>query len=352
MRVLLAEASLLPPPAVPFIRELLLAIARSVPPTFGPPPRFEAAGLRDAQGCAEAAAGLLDWLKTVSDLFGERVEEMEAVFRTLLGVIQRIDGQIHRAVVHSKHWVEEDMTFNRSVQDVLRDVLDGIDGQEPQCAERLRQVTARLEAKGRADRGGTEALSAQFRAVGDDLGELRARVAEVEERTRRLRDQSLRDPLTGVWNRRAFDARFAEESARATRYRQPLALVLWDLDRFKAVNDAHGHQAGDLVLQALVGRVAGLLRSCDFVARVGGEEFVAVLPNTDLSKARVAAEKIRAGVASMPVNLPAGPVQLTTSLGVAALQPGETPSSLFARADEALYRAKAAGRNRAEADGN
>ena len=155
------------------------------------------------------------------------------------------------------------------------------------------------------------------------------------------------DSLTGALTRRAFLDACHQELERARRKDRPTSLLLMDLDHFKAINDTYGHQAGDRVLVDFVARVNALLRRPDHFGRFGGEEFVALLPETALSEAHVVAERIRAGIES-------GGQQpgCTVSIGIATTAPGETNiDTLLTRADEALYRAKAAGRNRVEATG-
>ncbi len=156
-----------------------------------------------------------------------------------------------------------------------------------------------------------------------------------------------RDALTGAANRRAFDEALAREAARAARSGEPLSVALLDVDRFKQVNDLHGHAAGDAVLAAVAARAAGALRAGDLLARVGGEEFAILLPGADLARSAEAAERVRARVAEAPVPLPGGgAIEVTASLGCAALLPGEADgASLLARADARLYEAKGAGRN-------
>jgi diguanylate cyclase (GGDEF)-like protein len=155
------------------------------------------------------------------------------------------------------------------------------------------------------------------------------------------------DPLTGIANRQAVLSRLDEELARATRYRRPLAIVMVDLDHFKRLNDTHGHAAGDAVLRQVAQRLADHVRSVDLIGRFGGEEFLAVLPETDADAAASLAEKLRRVVAGTPVRLPDGnEVTVTLSAGVAG-GPGEVlrPEILVRDADAALYSAKALGRN-------
>jgi diguanylate cyclase (GGDEF)-like protein len=158
--------------------------------------------------------------------------------------------------------------------------------------------------------------------------------------------RSAEDALTGLPNRRAFEEALAREVARARRVRAPLGLVALDVDHFKRVNDTHGHAAGDAVLREVAARIAAAARAGDLVARIGGEEFAALLGGADLSAAAEAAERIRARVGEAPVAAAGLALAVTVSAGVAALEPGEDGAALLARADARLYEAKRAGRDR------
>jgi len=163
-----------------------------------------------------------------------------------------------------------------------------------------------------------------------------------------LRQLATRDALTGLLNRREFDRILAEEYARARRFGEALALLIVDLDHFKAINDRHGHPAGDAVLVEVARRLTAQVRTVDRVMRLGGEEFALLLLQTDLAGALPVAERVTAALRNEPVAAgPNGTVAVTASIGVAALPgPEGTPATLMAAADKALYAAKAAGRNR------
>jgi diguanylate cyclase (GGDEF)-like protein len=161
-----------------------------------------------------------------------------------------------------------------------------------------------------------------------------------------LATASRRDGLTGLPNRRAFDEELAREVARAARWGTPLAVVALDVDRFKAVNDLHGHAVGDVVLREVAARVRATTRAGDLAARIGGEEFALLLPGADLVGARELAERLRAAIAAAPVEAQGRTLAVTASLGCAALERGEPPEALLARADARLYEAKRAGRDR------
>ena len=153
------------------------------------------------------------------------------------------------------------------------------------------------------------------------------------------------DPLTQVLTRRVFMDACTQELARCQRHGRSMALLLLDIDHFKAINDTHGHQAGDHVLVDFSRRVAGLLRRPDLLARFGGEEFVLLLPETSQEEAVAVARRILARVAEPAEGLP----PITVSVGVATNRPDEAEiDTLLARADRALYKAKDAGRNRVE----
>jgi two-component system, cell cycle response regulator len=157
------------------------------------------------------------------------------------------------------------------------------------------------------------------------------------------------DPLTGVGNRATVLHQLASHVELARRHHRPLAVILADLDWFKQVNDAHGHRAGDRALEAFGALLLRRLRSSDPVGRLGGDEFLIVLPETSVMLAITAADGLRRALAERPVPLENGEdLQLTCSLGVAELKAGDTDGgALLARADAALYGAKAGGRDRA-----
>ncbi|WP_174874605.1 GGDEF domain-containing protein [Vogesella oryzae] len=179
---------------------------------------------------------------------------------------------------------------------------------------------------------------------------------QVAERTRQLesaladiRDLLTHDTLTGCYNRAFLDERLPQETARAQRSGQPLALVFCDIDHFKQINDEYGHLVGDEVLREVATRLRSQLRNdIDWVVRFGGEEFVVVLPDTGGDNARLVAERLREAVATSMLLEDGRRLQLTASLGVAIWQPDEELDAWLKRADTLLYQAKMQGRNRVE----
>lgn len=179
----------------------------------------------------------------------------------------------------------------------------------------------------------------------DELGRLQG---EVERLTR----SAERDHLTKSFNRQYIMDALLREKARADRTGRPFSICLFDLDRFKSLNDSHGHLVGDRVLTVFASRARRALRAMDAInptrfrralGRLGGEEFLAILPDTDIGGGLRCAERVREAVASQPV---ADDLQITVSAGVAEYRPGETIPELLTRADQAMYAAKRSGRNR------
>lgn len=161
-----------------------------------------------------------------------------------------------------------------------------------------------------------------------------------------LREMASTDPLTQLKNRRAINEVIHREESRVRRGQPYLSFILCDLDNFKSINETRGHDVGDLVLKA-VSKTLGIgVRDVDFVARWGGEEFLAVLPDTDTEGAKLVAERLRTKINDMLIEAGAKPFKISMTLGVATMQPGESAEQTIARADTALYDGKRGGRNR------
>jgi two-component system cell cycle response regulator len=200
-----------------------------------------------------------------------------------------------------------------------------------------------------------------FRPI--DKNELLARVrTQIRKKryTERLRDNvqmsiemAITDALTGLFNRRYMEMHLASLVEQAASRGKPIAVMILDIDYFKSVNDTHGHDAGDDVLREFSLRIRKAIRNIDLACRYGGEEFVIVMPETDMAVASVVAERIRRRIAAeaFPIQQGAKNLEVTISIGIAAIgQPGDNAAAILKRADTALYRAKRDGRNRVVQD--
>jgi len=196
-------------------------------------------------------------------------------------------------------------------------------------------------------------------ALHDERNQLEARVLqrtqELMQANAKLELLATTDPLTGIGNRRRMTEQINRELDRGRRFGHPLSLLMADIDHFKNVNDHYGHEAGDRVIIAVARTLAEGVRNIDMASRFGGEEFVLLMPETSITVATSAAERLRQEVANLEVKGDKGEsIRFTISIGVAMAPPEntlETPSTLVSRADKALYQAKEMGRNRVVCSG-
>jgi len=258
------------------------------------------------------------------------------------------NDQYRRSYPESAHVIREGNTFEEIVREGVRcgQYAQAVGREEAWIAERL--------AAHRAPDGAVEQEMPDGRWLrvlekrlpsGGTVG-FRVDITELKHRQHELYDLAHRDELTGTMSRRAILAAARREVGGPAVDRKRLALLILDIDHFKRVNDRYGHFAGDDVLKAFCSRVAALLRDEDHFGRLGGEEFLALLPDKDLAAAVQVAERLRAAIACCPVEVNGQSIPVTVSIGVTAFTGGEAIDDAFARADRFLYRAKQDGRNR------
>jgi len=243
-----------------------------------------------------------------------------------------MDGLALCRAIRKRNWPGYIYIMLLTAHDAEADILLGLDaGADDYVSKRVSdaELIARLNTA-------TRVLSLEH--------SLKAALAE-------RRRMAMTDALTGAHNRRYFVRYLGMELKRARRFSSELSLLLLDVDHFKLVNDTHGHAAGDIVLQKLVKKIQTCLpRDFDWCARLGGEEFAIVLPQTDLAGAAVVAERMRKAVEELPIRLNGAVRSVTVSIGVSGLQSmpmrdSATVEMLLAQADQYLYKSKAAGRN-------
>lgn len=249
---------------------------------------------------------------------------------------------------------ESARSFNQQLRDQVSDLQNSV--QEAADLESLKQaLEQRLEGLLQSVSKHQRQRDTSEEDVAERLQGLVKRVAEMETEAQQFRQhieeqrqKSLLDPLTGLPNRAAWSERLDLEVARRQRYGGQLLLAVLDIDHFKRINDGYGHLAGDRVLKIIAGELNRRLRKTDFIARFGGEEFVLLIPATPLEGGLQLLETLRAAIEACPFHFKGEPVTITLSAGIAEFRNEEAAEVTFERADQALYRAKGAGRNRVE----
>lgn len=219
-----------------------------------------------------------------------------------------------------------------SLKHAIQDGLDAIEDQLGQYVRREEELTKDAEER--------------IANLSSRLHDMKNEAFMLQKKMQEQRDKSMKDPLTGVFNRLAFDEHIENEFHRWKRYKDPLSLCIVDIDHFKKVNDTFGHLAGDKALKATAARLLKNVREVDIVCRYGGEEFIVIMPKTPAPQAYKVAEKLRSVIASAGFHYREKPVHITVSCGLATFREEDDPQSVFQRADDALYGAKKAGRNR------
>jgi diguanylate cyclase len=246
---------------------------------------------------------------------------------------RELNDQLREHVGGLQSSVQEAADLN-SLKHVLESRLEGLlgtmDEHQRQRDQREQEVASRLQSlAGRVATMEQEALG--FRA-------------HLEEQ----RQKALIDTLTGLPNRAAWNERLDQEVGLLQKNRSSLLLGILDLDHFKRINDGYGHLAGDKVLKIIASQLEKRLRPSDFLARFGGEEFVLLLPHTQMADGLALLERLRATIEQCPFHFKGEPVTVTVSMGITLFKPGERSDLVLKRADQALYRAKDQGRNRIE----
>lgn len=241
-------------------------------------------------------------------------------------------------------YMDEAATHTRSYNQALQEFTGRVDQDAVQNGgiDELRAAVITILSETQKMQANTLRLEERFSAANNKIGELRQSLDQ-------MRQEALTDSLTGIPNRKCFDMRLRELMASATIDPKPLALIMVDIDHFKKFNDNYGHLVGDQVLRLVARTLTDCVRGQDVAARFGGEEFAVILPNTNLDGAYVVAENIRANVAAKKITRKSTGDSLghiTLSLGIAMFRRGEHGAQFLKRADEGLYLAKGAGRNR------
>lgn len=309
------------------------------------------AGGADADKVDEAIQGIVELIGEMCGRLEGEKSEIETFLKQMAERLGEIDSGIRESLSHQREAYEQgkelDQSVNIQVQKIEESVTHAQDLTVLKAAlrERIDVIRAHMQQYRRNEEGRISQAEGEVVQLNDRLQSVQRESDVLRQRLRDQRELAMVDTLTGIPNRFAYNERLKIEFARWRRYQSPLVLSIWDIDRFKEVNDRYGHQAGDKALKVIARLIRDAVRDTDFVARYGGEEFVLLMPETGLENGLIIAEGIRRAVESCGFHFRGKAVPITISCGLSEFRAGDWPEQVFARADEALYKAKLQGRN-------
>jgi len=317
------------------------------------------AQLRADAPSALAGADLVRLLERVTRLASEQRAAAQREKLELEHLLQQMTSRLDEIAAHLAGEVEEqnaaqddteklNLLVSGEVEELKTNVMRAVDlpAMRDQVTLRLDAINGHLhEFRGREE--------SRIKTYRERVGRMRSRIRELERESHSLHISlqekqrlAMIDALTGIPNRAAYDDRIEQEFRRWKRFGRTISILAWDIDRFKGINDAYGHKAGDRVLRIFGQQLAKHVRETDFVARYGGEEFVMLLVGSSPAEAHTVADKIRIEIAQLGFHFHDKPVTVTASCGITNFIAEDTTDAAFDRADRALYQAKEAGRNR------
>jgi len=308
---------------------------------------------QEVRGALTSIASLVTEMRTGIE---KEKQDLERFLQQLTARLQDLDQHLQTSEADRV----ESIKSGRELDAVMKAGVKGIENTVKEAADlghlkvviqgQLETIQGHIDAYLNTEEQRNLRAEEQVRELTSRLHQMEVESENLRARVQQEHQQALNDPLTGIHNRLAYNERITQEYARWKRYQTPLTLAIWDLDLFKDINDTYGHKAGDKVLRTIARLLQGKLRETDFLARYGGEEFVTLMPETPLETARAVAEKLGDSVENCGFHYQDNHVPITVSCGLAEFHEGDTPESVFTRADAALYRAKQAGRNRCMAE--
>ncbi len=316
---------------------------RRITALLGEPPSRDSA--------KQAVADIAELMAKTRQLVEQEKQDIESFLAQLTGRLQELDRYLEEAIGFRGQADQQGVVIDERLSAEVAEIGKSLT--EEENLSRLKQsiqahlsnIQIHMDARKRLEQDRLTQADTEIRHLKQALNAVHEESVELRTRLGEARHCALHDALTGLHNRLAYDERIAQECERWARYGRPTVLSLWDVDHFKHINDRYGHRAGDNALKILGQLLSKHTRKSDFIARFGGEEFMLLLPETELQAAFEVAEKLRQLIATSTFLYRSQPVPITMSCGLAQFVAGETPETVYGRADAALYAAKQAGRN-------
>ena len=300
---------------------------------------------------------LISTLETVRDLVMEAYLAANQAFASYLKNVNQELGEIYGLLGGAVKHSQNERAASRKLQDdVMREMGEletsaasatDINQLKDKVKSQLGNIRQAIDHYQHTDQAQLH-LAQQLETLGAKIKSMEVEAEKNRTTLEKHRQKALQDALTELPNREAYNERAIAEVQRWQRYGRALTLAVFDIDHFKRINDTFGHQAGDRVIKVIGRSIAKRLREVDFFCRYGGEEFVALMPETDSNTALGVLEKVREAIANAAFNYKEQPISITVSVGLTEFKPNDNLDSAFERADQALYNAKSSGRNRCQ----
>lgn len=304
-----------------------------------------------------SADSLVPLLDSVRDLVMEAYLAANQAFATYLKNVNQELAEIYMLLGGAVKNTQNEREASRKLQaDVMREMNDlettaasatDINQLKDTVKSQLGNIRQVIDHYQQTDQA-QQFLAEQLQTLGAKIKTMEVEAEKNRTTLEAHRQKALHDPLTELPNREAYNERTNAEVQRWQRYGRPLTIAIFDIDHFKRINDTYGHQAGDRVIKVIGRSIAKRLREVDFFCRYGGEEFVALMPETDSATALAVLEKVRDAIANAAFNYKDQPMSITLSVGLTEFKTNDSLESAFERADQALYIAKSNGRNRCQ----
>lgn len=302
----------------------------------------------------ELGPTLDDLASLIITVIGKGQRDYEAFLLLLDERLVKVQEFLNDSQKSDKNWRNQNIEFDKAVlkqvSEMSKEVSDAheIEDLKKSITGHLDNISTAVDLHSSDGKKHEDDKEAEVKALQERIKSMEEETVYIRKRLKEERGKALRDSLTKLPNREAYDERMELELERWKRYKKPATLVVADIDLFKSINDNYGHLSGDKVLQIMAKEIQNRIRKTDFVARYGGEEFVIILPETDLDTAEQVIEKTREMIYRLPFHFRDNNIKITMSFGMAAFGEDLDQNALFEQADKALYHAKENGRNRVE----
>ncbi len=303
-------------------------------------------------------SGPIEWLESPLEIIKKYIDSLSSHNRELENFIKQTMSYLSNTELHmtnefssKQNTFNDDREFESDICSNMNAIEENIGSTEGLShiksivMEKIENINRGIEIKRKSDMDRLKETEKTLAEMSMHMAKIKQEADEIKKKSDEIAYESIRDGLTGLYNRKAYDQRISEVIADVNRYDTTTSLMICDIDFFKKINDSYGHKVGDLALKKLATLFQERLRVNDIITRYGGEEFAIILPHTNLEGAQNAGESIRLYIDKAMFSYKGQKIPLTISVGISQFRRGDDSTSAFERADSALYLAKNSGRN-------